>query len=70
MARKRAVLRAWNNYCDDMNYLHKAVIVWTAGLMSTWQDTHLTWALCKKPGPEDAAFLSVLLQLLVSSCGT
>lgn len=55
MARKRAVLRAWGGYCDDMEHLHKAVIVWTADLMHTWQDTHLTWALCKKPGPESGA---------------
>ena len=38
MARKRAVLRAWWGYCDDMQHLHKAVIVWTAAVSYT----HLT----------------------------
>jgi hypothetical protein len=55
LARKRAALRAWRSYCEEYDLLLKRSLMWLHRLMHSWTEPHVTWALCKKPGPETGA---------------
>lgn len=54
-ARTRGAFEAWRSYCVDLGLLHRKVLMWTAATVAHWKDVHLTWQLCRQPGPETGA---------------
>ena len=55
-ARSRGAFEAWRSYCADMQLLHKKILLWTAATVKNWKDVHLTWQLCRTPGPETGVY--------------
>eukprot|EP00892_Ulva_mutabilis_P003853 jgi/Ulvmu1/183/UM001_0187.1 len=67
-AHTRGAFEAWRSYCVDLQLLHKKVLLWTVATVKNWKDVHLTWQLCRKPGPETGGrLLSTMLVTILAS---